>query len=146
MKLLRFLELQFLSDFRDIFFSHYSLTISMFNWRSQSLPFFSAFSALVCSLVSRSLHHDVFSRTQQRRKLKRNGKEIWFFRWRTTLKMQCLLLFPNVMAGHAWGKIIYPFPIHVRAVQLHAWIGHWGSRRLRIPELLDSQRMKVVRL
>ena len=32
------------------------------------------------------------------------------------------------------------------AIQLQVWTGPKGSRRLRLPEFLDSRHMKVVRL
>ena len=33
-----------------------------------------------------------------------------------------------------------------KAFPLQAWTGPWGSRRLRLPEVLDSRHVKVVRL
>jgi hypothetical protein len=33
-----------------------------------------------------------------------------------------------------------------KATPLQAWTGPWGSRRLRLPEFLDSRHVKVVRL
>jgi len=87
-ELLQFLEPQFLSDFRDIFFSQYSLRISMFNWWTQSLPILSAFSALVCSSVSKSLQHDFISRTQQRSKLNVAERKFDFSGEEAPLKMQ----------------------------------------------------------
>jgi hypothetical protein len=33
-----------------------------------------------------------------------------------------------------------------KAFPLQAWTGPWGSRRLRLPEFVDNQHMKVVRL
>jgi hypothetical protein len=33
-----------------------------------------------------------------------------------------------------------------KAIQLQAWIGPWGSRRLRLTEFLDIQHMDMVRL
>jgi hypothetical protein len=33
-----------------------------------------------------------------------------------------------------------------KAIPIQAWTGLWGSRRLTLPEVLDSRHMQVVRL
>ena len=49
----------------------------------------------------------------------------------------------HVSAG-IW--IVYRPICKGKAIPLQAWTGRWGSRKLRFPEFLDSQHMKVVRL
>jgi len=45
-----------------------------------------------------------------------------------------------------YSKITFRFTREVKEVSLKAWAGLQGSNKLRLPQFLDRQHMKIVRL